>query len=434
MTKKEAIVKYITEMNSDMVSLLLDDNKSYMDVPKETFVNKLEEIFQRLKNEENYQFSRVVKGYCNGGCTNGCGGYSFLTIDNQSLDLLFQEEDDEIKDIYVCSLLHNEEQIDNKNTISISFYDDEKTNYIPSSRYLSLQKQIDSVFFEFNKFKNNITDIDTFCIWSLQVNDLYDNINLKERNSLKLTKSLLNLASSNDSIEDLIVYHPLAKKAMNDFKNLDISNEPQIIEWVLKYEKNELAYGNYKKVKNWKKNNLILHSLDNTIIIECSKYAESLYFSEIQTKYYWKIYKKYDFTAEEFSNVKAQIADLKYSLILFLEIKNVHQELSLFKTVKKPIYLEYVIGDMKDSDQFIEIAGKELGINVTTQLIGSINSFIDENGELQLKSYPELDRFDLENKKADLFYKIDIGEDWKLKFKNKIMELFNENKIYEYPC
>ena len=96
MTKKEAIIKYITEMNADMLDILLDDDKSYMDVPKITFIEKLDKIFDRLKDQGISNFSRVMKGHCGGNCNNGCGGYTFLTEDNQSLDLIIEEENEEV--------------------------------------------------------------------------------------------------------------------------------------------------------------------------------------------------------------------------------------------------------------------------------------------------------------------------------------------------
>ncbi len=59
MTKKQALVKYILEMNIDMISLLLDDDKSYMDVSKEVFVKKLIEVFNNLKICGFSKFSKV---------------------------------------------------------------------------------------------------------------------------------------------------------------------------------------------------------------------------------------------------------------------------------------------------------------------------------------------------------------------------------------
>ncbi len=433
MTKKEAIVKYITEMNTDMLSLILDDNKSYMDVPKETFIEKLKETFEKLQNQDIKKFSRVLKGHCGGDCNNGCGGYTFLTNDNRSLDLIFEEENDDIKDLYTCTIFNIEEPIENRTEIYMSFYDDEKSNYIPTSKHLVLQKKIETAFSEFHKFRNDITDIETFCNWNIHIVNLYDSISLLERFSLKFTNTILDLVCKNSNIQKLITFYPVAKKAMNEFKRLDISNETELIQWVLKYEDNELFYSGYEKVNNWEQNNLMLHSLDKSIVLDGTKYAESLYFSEIHPKYYWELFEKYKITPEQFNEAKAQTKDLQYNLMTFLKILGKHQQLDIFKTENKPIYLKYVIGKPEPTDQFIVIAGKELGINVKPEQIGTAYTFKDDNGITQIESSPKQIRNEIENKKADKFYSQEIGPDWKNIFQNKIIELFNNNQVDECP-
>jgi hypothetical protein len=336
MTKKEAIVKYISEMNADMLSLILDDNKSYMDVPKETFLVKLDKIFKSLKNQDINEFSKVLKGHCGGDCNNGCGGYTFLTNDNQSLDIIFEEENGEIKDLYTCAIFINEVQIEDKNEIYMSFYDDEKTDYVPTSRQLLLQKQIETAFSEFNIFRNNITDLEVFCDWNSQINNLYENINIYERSKLKFIEPLSDLVMQNTYIQELITSYPVAKKAMNEFNSMDSSNESELIEWVLKYETNDLAYADYEKVNNWEQNNLILHSLDTSIVLDCTKYAASLHFSELHQKYYWELFEKYKITSKQFNEAKVHTADLQYNLMTFLKMHGLYQQINLIKTENKP--------------------------------------------------------------------------------------------------
>ena len=71
------------------VSFLVNE---YMDVPKDTFIEKLDSKFNILNSQGIHEFSRVLKGYCGGDCNNGCGGYTFVTTDNQVLDLIVEEE------------------------------------------------------------------------------------------------------------------------------------------------------------------------------------------------------------------------------------------------------------------------------------------------------------------------------------------------------
>lgn len=426
MTKKEAIIKSIFEMNTEMLSLLLDDNRSYMDVPKEIFIEKLKETFESLENQNINKFSKVLKGRCGGDCNNGCGGYSFLTSDNQSLDLIFEEENNDIKDLYTCTTFVNEEVIEDKNEIYIYIYDDEKTNYVPSERELALQNQIKTIYAEFNQFKNNVTDIYDFCDWNLTVNKLFDEIDPFERLNLKFIQPLSTLVGKNSWFHNLISLYPFATKAMEEFYKLKSSNEIELIKWVLKYEENELSYGNYEKVKDWEQNNLILHSLDKRIVLDCTGYEHSLKFSVTHSKYYWELHEKYQITHEQFVNEQAKNNKLKYNLETFIKVQGVYE----LNELNEPFYTECIFGAPEAKDQFIKIAGKELGINIKLEFLGSIaNSFVNEENELQIKPSATQIKIDLENEEANNFYINKIGLDWKSILQNKVTELYNNYSI-----
>ena len=321
MTIKEAIIKDISEMNTDMLSLLLDDDKSYMDVPKETFIEKLDSKFNILNSQGIHEFSRVLKGYCGGDCNNGCGGYTFVTTDNQVLDLIVEEEHGEIKDLYTCSKFVSEEEIADKSKIFISFSDDVKSDYTPTSSHQALHQQIEVFFNEFDTFKNDVTDIEDFCNWSRDIDAFYDTIGPLERLRLNFTDGIFKLMMANSYIQDLITLNAFAKKAMQEFDVLDVLNENELIEWVLKYEENELDYGDYEKVENWEQNNLILHAMSKSVVIDCSKYTKSLQFSYVYPKHYWELFEKYKISEEQFDIEKAKDKHFKYDLRTFLKFR-----------------------------------------------------------------------------------------------------------------
>ena len=321
MTKKEAIIEGFYKMNTDMLSLLLDDDKSYMDVLKETFIEKLDSKFNILNSQGIHEFSRVLKGYCGGDCNNGCGGYTFVTTDNQVLDLIFEEENNEIKDIYTCSKFVSEEEIADNSKIYISFSDDVKSDYTPTSRHQALRLQIEVFFNEFDKFKNDVTDIEDFCNWNSKIEKFYNSIGSLERLNLKFTDGIFELMMSNSYIQEIITSHDFAKKAMQEFDDLDSSNESELIKWLLKYEDNKLDYGDYEKVENWEQNNLILHAMSKSIVIDCSKYVVSLQFSEIHPKHYWELFEKYKITEAQFDIEKAKDKDFQYDLKAFLKFR-----------------------------------------------------------------------------------------------------------------
>lgn len=184
----------------------------------------------------------------------------------------------------------------------------------------SFQNKIDNIFLDFQQFENNVTAIEDFCEWCNNVDEFYFNFNLFERLKYKSLDPLYALICCNSHIQKLIKSHSLAVQGMIEFDAIDKLNEVELIGWVLKYEDNELSYGDYTKVDNWKRNNLILHSWNSSVVIDCSNYSESLMFSETQPKYYYKLYEKYKITKEEFEIAKNVHGIKFFDLRTFLKV------------------------------------------------------------------------------------------------------------------
>jgi len=192
--------------------------------------------------------------------------------------------------------------------------------------YPSLQNEIDCAFLEFKQFKNDITELEVFCEWSNNVEKMYFNIDSLERLRNKSLIPLFDLISSNFHIQELIKSYPLALQAMGEFNKINTTNEQELIDWLFKYEDNELDYGDYVKVDNWKKNNLILHSLDNSVVIDSCKYSSSLMFSDVYSEHYWNLFEKYKITEEEFELAKNKYGIKSYDLRTFLKFHEKRKE------------------------------------------------------------------------------------------------------------
>ncbi|GGG51619.1 hypothetical protein [Bizionia arctica] len=325
MTKKQTLIKAIMEMNIDMISLLLEDNRSYMQVPKEVFVNELSRIFTNLKEVYNqYSFSKVLDAKCLQEQYYGNPGFTFLTDDNHLITLMFFLENNIIMDIQVCLIFENTEFIEDRQKIVLSFYNDEKVSYRPSSKLLTLQSNIEIVLKEFNQFKNNVTSITEFCQWQKEVEKLYDSVETMDRMNYKFLNPLSSLHFNNSYIQDLITLHPYAKQAIKDYNEINIQDEPELIEWLFKYEDNELDYGDYVRVDNWQHNNLILHAQDNSVVIDCTGYSESILFSKIYPDHYSVLFEKYQITDEEFQIAKKELGIESFDLRTFLKVRNLY--------------------------------------------------------------------------------------------------------------
>jgi hypothetical protein len=151
-------------MNVDLLEVVLDNDKTYMKVSKELFIKTLTGKFEDLKKQGVTKFEQVSKGICN-KCYKGCNGYTFLTKNNDYLELLFKEENNEIVDLFRCNEFKNEESIIKGNCIYFRFKKDDAKDYNPSPHIASLQKQVEVAVKDFEKFENKITEIEELICW-----------------------------------------------------------------------------------------------------------------------------------------------------------------------------------------------------------------------------------------------------------------------------
>ena len=307
MTKKEAIIKAITGMDIDLLDVVLDNDKAYMEVSKEAFIKTLSNKFDNLKKQGVTKFEKVSKGTCN-ECCNGCSGYTFLTKNNDYLDLLFKEENNEIIDLFRCSDFKNEENLIKKKCIYFRFKKDESKNYNPSSHISSLQKQVEIAVKEFEIFENNIIDIEELILWFKDNKQLYSSVKDYDWN-YNFVWPFLSIYVTIENFNELVNNHNSAKKALSKFDN---STEKSIIDWLIKYENSRIGVsGGYEKTENWKKTNLILFKNGETffetggkiklyknILVDIKKYKETIDFTVLFQKYFWEYEKKYMPTKE----------------------------------------------------------------------------------------------------------------------------------------
>jgi len=279
MTKKETILKAITEMDINLLDIVLEDNISYMDVPKVLFLEKLEMEFQTLKKQGITNFDKVYKGTCN-KCYKGCAGFTFLTKNLDYLDLLFLEKDNEIVDIFRCSDLSNTEEIKKEKGIYLSFNEDEKTDYIPSSNILRKQKKTQTAEREFEKFNNTTIVLDTLLIWFEKATKAYNNLHLREAIYYNCFKSFNSKYNTVWGASFLKTHHQIAKKAIEEFNSVERSTSEEYMVWLTKYQDNYVrlsaSYNEFEKLDN---NSLIV--INKNVIVDVKKYKESIYFIDL---------------------------------------------------------------------------------------------------------------------------------------------------------
>ncbi len=118
---EEIIVHFINQMNLHAIDLYLDKKRTYQDLPKSRFVILLGNAFEKF-NEAGDTKLIPVKGYCNGfTCPNfRKNGYTFKGNNSQSfMNLIIENEDDFVSDIFQCSYFESPENGDFRNQVLI---------------------------------------------------------------------------------------------------------------------------------------------------------------------------------------------------------------------------------------------------------------------------------------------------------------------------
>lgn len=301
MDKTEALIKAITEMNIDLMDVILENTNSYLDVPKEVFLKELSRKFIGLNKQGITNFNNVSKGTCQ-KCYPGYSGYTFLTKNNNYLELLIEEKNNTITDITQCTSFKNEEEITKEKNIFLCFKKDIKTSYIPTSLHLSQRKGIEKAELEFKKFENQIINLEILERWKNKWSELFNSVKYMNLD-YSFVSTFLSTYFSVQNILSIKKDNSLAEKALTDLNSFDISEQKKLIIWLLKYKENQVytASSSYSKTDNWDKTNFIIFKNEedifndglkyyDNIIIDIKGYLNSIKFGEIYSKYYYEFY------------------------------------------------------------------------------------------------------------------------------------------------
>ena len=321
MSKKEIIINAIKEMDIEKLEQLLDDNRPYMDVPKSLFLDKLKIQFDKCKKNEVTSFDKLVSGVC-ASCNKGCKGYSFVTKDNHTLDLFFEEENEEVTDVYLCNKLEVKEKISPNYQMYFNFYEDEKVTFKPSVDFLIKKQNIENAITEFEQFKDRFVFIEEIGYWKNKhlelVNEFAAPFFFREERYL-LFEPFSGLCSNLRNVIEHIEKHKFAIQALSELEATE--NEEELVYWLFTYEWGHLSDYGFERLHGWEQNGLITLKEYPSIIIDCSGYIESLQFSFLYSKHHDDLVEKYNPTKEHFEKSSGGI---EYSLESHLRIHGMY--------------------------------------------------------------------------------------------------------------
>lgn len=106
-SQAEALLHFFCQLDVDMVNELLDSSRTYADLPKTRFVEKLSVAFNKFIYAGD-EYLIMKSGFCSSlDCDNcGCPGYTFIgNVSGHYLDLVVTEEEGKVIEIFDCNFL-----------------------------------------------------------------------------------------------------------------------------------------------------------------------------------------------------------------------------------------------------------------------------------------------------------------------------------------
>ncbi len=237
-SKKPLIIEAIAAMNNSMLEVLLDDYKIYQDCAKETFLEKINGIFEEFKEKKDTELI-PFKGKCNStSCENkGCTGYSFVgNVSKSYLCLIFEETENNFKDICHCYQFKTEQKIKGlKEKHSFDINKDEKAFFNQSPEYLVKANEAENAFSEISTTPPQLLDFEQLSYWVDKYAILSESIGEYDffQSKMKWTP-FTSLFSNLKDIKDYFDLHfkPI-QNANEEYKTLQ--TEQAFIDWIVKY-------------------------------------------------------------------------------------------------------------------------------------------------------------------------------------------------------
>ena len=198
------------------------------------------------------------------------------------------------------------------------------------------QNRIEKILSDFKKLENTIVEIDSFKMWLSEdaVKSTHDDPFSSFR-GYKFEETYKHLSQSVSRVYDLVRHHEFAKVAMKHYKTIDLTNESQVIDWLLQYEGNDLCwYDDFTITANWQETNFIvfknyyyeenvaINNYDN-IIIDVSSYRIALAFTMQYSTLHQDYMNKYNPTDEmydKYGGFEGGLMDFLFAWKVFPEL------------------------------------------------------------------------------------------------------------------
>jgi hypothetical protein len=300
----QSILSYFSSLDIDNLRLYLKDEYSYQDTTKEIFLSRVNAIFEAHKDSGDTELI-IYKGECGGKQCENCGKKGFRFVGNRSgnyMDLLFETEGDNIKDIYYCVQFKTDVEIENLGTkADIYINPDDQVAFIKTPEYWSKVHSANAAYSEIITTPPTLLDFEELNFWVTRHGDLNARIGQYD-----LFQPSMRWTPFSRLYSDLLEIVSYNSKYLNDFIEANyltsqLETEQNLIDWMLKYEvifedgPLFLTYQFEKVDQYYRWNNL------NPILFQGEIFLETFSFIEFYVSNYDKLMHKYStYTESEY--------------------------------------------------------------------------------------------------------------------------------------
>lgn len=325
-TKKQLILQSFEKMDINMLHVLLNDDITFQDASKETFLSKLEVVFSKLKAEGD-SCLQLHKGFCKSdACDNkGCKGFSFIgNKSNYYIDLIFTETEDDFTDIYYCHEFQTDDRsVEKECSVPIEIKKDETQGFVPTIDFLLVSQKCKTACDELLVLNKVPIGSEVYLKWLQKHQSLNDSLDFWY--AIKYVELCIfnSLHRELTELRGFLAFSSEAKQAVEEFETINKNDEINLLKWLVDNEglSSNFILFLYEEIDfEYHKNSEFFQI--NGLKIRTDDFAHIAKFKFYFDEHYWGMLEKYSvFTDEEAFNFckkypgrKDITAQLSYSL------------------------------------------------------------------------------------------------------------------------
>lgn len=238
--KRKTVVKAITEIDLESLTLILDDSITYQDTTKEIFLSKINELFEELRKTNTKLLA--FNGKCNSVHCPNLNKKGMLFCGNTTgkhFNLIIEEDDnDNISDLYYCHDFVCESKGESKKSgksLSIKIFEDEKVDFKPSSHYDYINTTSLKALADLQQFKDKSISKNDLQLWHDRYFDFYDSMVIY-RLKYKYQDEFYHCFYRIHHLVKYLILEDNCTKAMQLFDSILIEDEMNLLKWLAEHE------------------------------------------------------------------------------------------------------------------------------------------------------------------------------------------------------